>query len=173
MVNQVPRRHCSLLHGLCIVLVMVWVASTAVYADEPEVDIIAETPGMSYSRSAPTGWQTQTRKDITQDQTPRPKSLLTIRAYEGLGSLRPYFGDEPAYGIDVTAEIETCQGGSDRISALNIGGKLYEVDGDCSDNHRGTQVSVTREGRSNDEQKTGEALMRCDPATWRCRTIER
>jgi len=98
---------------------------------------------------------------------------LTIRVYEGFGRLQPYYGDEPAYGVDVTAEIEKCPDGNDRIRALNIGGWLYEVDGDCPDSHRGKRVAVSQAGRENNTTEPDEAVLRCDPATWRCRTIDR
>jgi hypothetical protein len=152
---------------------MTFAAGVPVGADESDTDVIATTSGTSYSRSVSTGWQGATRNDAARDQMPRPKSSLTIRAYEGFGRLRPYYGDEPAYGVDVTAEIEKCPDGNDRISALNIGGWLYEVDGDCSDDRRRTRISVSQEEQEKDEETSGEAVMRCDPATWRCRTVER
>ncbi len=72
-------------------------------------------------------------------------------------------------GIDVTAEIEKCLDDNDRISALNIGGWLYEVDGDCSDDDRRRRVSVSEVSAENGKEKAGEVIMHCDPATWRCR----
>lgn len=165
------------MQGRCVLAVLTVVAAGMVgfpvAADEPAEKVIAQTPGTSYTRSAPTGWQSQTRHEDPHEKMPRPVSELTIRAYEGFTRLQSYYGDEPAYGVDVTAEIEKCPDGNDRIRALNIGGWLYAVDGDCSDNHRGKRAGVSREGPENDTPPPGEAVMRCDPATWRCRTIDR
>jgi len=183
MANRIPqnhirpsteRRHIGLpLRGLCavVVIVQMFAVSISVGADEPDTKVIAATPGTSYSRSAPAGWQGATRQNDAHDKMPRPKSSLTIRAYEGFGALQPYYGDEPAYGVDVTAEIEKCPDGNERISALDIGGWLYEVDGDCSDYGRRKRISVSEASRENDAEKSGEAMLLCDPETWRCRMV--
>ncbi len=146
--------------------------AVAARAEEPEIDVIAETSGTSLSRSAPAGWRGATRSGETQSRLPRPTSSLTIRTYKGFGDFRAYTGDDLAYGVDVTAEIETCPDGNDRISALNIGGWLYEVDGDCSDYGRQAPTAISDEEQNVDERNLSEAVMRCDPATWRCRTSD-
>lgn len=160
------------LSSLCMVvaLVVTLAIDICVAADDSDSQVVAVTPGTSYSRSAASGWQASTQSDDVRDNTPRSKSLLTIRAYGGFENLRPYYGDELAYGIDVTSEIEECPDGNSRISALNIGGWLYEVDGDCSDYHRRSQISVSAKKQNNEEEKQDEAVMRCDPATQRCKT---
>lgn len=162
------------LRGLCCAIIMAIAVGIPVGADEPDTEVVAATPGTSYSRSVPAGWQGATRRDDAREKMPRPGSSLTIRAYEGFRTLRPYYGEEPAYGVDVTAEIEKCPDGNDRISALNIGGWIYEVDGDCYDyRRRDSQDSVSQEERDASEERPAETVMRCDPATWRCRTIDR
>ncbi len=161
--------------GLCTVVILFQTVAVGISAgaDEPDTEVIAVTPGTSYSHSAPAGWQGATRQEDTHDKIPRPKSSLTIRAYEGFGVLRPYYGNDPAYGVDVTAEIENCPDGNNRISSLNIGGWLFAVDGDCSDYHRSKRVSVSAIDDGKDEEMSDEAVMDCDPATWRCRMIDR
>jgi hypothetical protein len=170
----IKRRHSGLpLRGLRtgIFIVTVFTVVTSVGADEPDTEVIAATPGTSYSRTVSSGWQGATRRNEAHDKMPRPKSSLTIRAYEGFEKLRPYYGDEPAYGIDITAEIEKCPDGDERISTLNIGGWLYEVDGDCSNYRLRKRVSESQASGENSQEKSGEAEMRCDPATWRCRIV--
>ncbi len=166
--SQSPRR-------LCVATAFVVFAAVAL-ADEPEKEVIATTPGTSYSRSSPTGWTASTSKPTGEEESvaksARPTSSLTIRAYEGFGTLRPYIGDQQAYGVDVTAQIEKCANGTDRISALNIGGWQYEVDGDCSDYRHRSRVSVSTNGQTIAKEASGEPVLRCDPATSRCRAID-
>jgi len=169
--------------AIAAAMVLAMSTGTAAFADESAVEVIAVTPGTSYSRSSPTGWTSTTGKEEIVEKIPRPKSSLTIRAYEGFGTLLPYIGDEQAYGVDVTAEIEKCPNGTERISALNIGGWLYEVDGDCSDYQRRSRVSVSAAGQANSAEENspeeinaeepGEPVLHCDSVTWRCRTIDR
>ncbi len=157
------------LYSGSVTFILLILFSISVGASEPDTKVIAATPSTSYSRSVPAGWQGATRRDEAFEKMPRPKSLLTIRVYEDFGALRPYYGNKPAYGIDVTAEIEKCLDDNDRISALNIGGWLYEVDGDCSDDDRRRRVSVSEVSAENGKEKAGEVIMHCDPATWRYR----
>jgi len=151
------------------------VAGVPVFADEAAHEVIAATPGASYVRSAPAGWSAATRVEDAGEKIPRPKSSLTIRAYEGFAGLRPYYGEQPASGVNVTAEMETCPDGNTRISALNIGGWLFAVDGDCSGGDlRSAPVSATAADDDEDaEDQAGKPVLRCDPANWRCRTIDR
>ena len=173
------RHHGPALRGLCIavVVVKVLVVDISVNADESETKVIATTRGTSYSVSAPAGWQASTRQDEPREKIPRPTSSLTIRAYEGFRTLRPFYGDIPAYGINITSEIEHCPDGNDRISALNIGGWFYKVDGDCSDHHRRSRITVSDGNGKNDaaisdESKPDDAVIHCDPATERCRIVD-
>lgn len=156
--------------GLCVGVFIV-MACISAGAGEPDTDVVAETPGTSYSRTVPAGWQGATRRDKESDGIPRPTSSLTIRAYEGFGKLEPFYGDEPAYGIDITAEIEECPDGEERISTLNIGGWLYEVDGNCSDDRRRKKDYEPRASGENSGGVSGETEMQCNPATWRCRIV--
>ncbi len=148
-------------------------ANGPVVAGEPDSEVIATTSGTRYSRSAPGGWRGATRSEDGHDKMPVSKALLTIRIYEGLETFRPYLGDEPAYGVDVTATIEQCPDGDDRISALTIGGRLYEVDGDCSNSVRRAGPPVSSAAAPADSAGAEDQVMRCDPATWRCRTVDR
>ena len=167
--NSRPSQPCRC---VAVAMTLAMAITTTANADESEEKVIAETSGTSYSRSASAGWNISTGNDATAEKMPRPKSSLTIRAYEGFRTLRPYYGNRLAYGVDVTAEIEACPNGTDRISTLNIGGWLYEVDGDCSDYQGRTKISVSKQEQTNNEE-SAEAVLNCDPATWRCRTIER
>jgi len=172
--NSLPRTCLYAASATTLAMTLVLATGIAAYADEPEPEVIVATPGTSYSRSATTGWNTTTGNDDAVEKMPRPKSSLTIRAYEGFGTLSPYYGDELIYGVDITSEIEKCPNGTDRISALNIGGWFYEVDGDCSDYQRHTRVSASGEEQAkNGAEESGEAVLSCDPVTWRCRTINR
>ncbi|MDP6413836.1 MAG: hypothetical protein QGG54_02170 [Gammaproteobacteria bacterium] len=81
--------------------------------------------------------------------------------------------ESPQCFDDVQAEIETCPNGEKRISEINIGGWLYEVEGDCSDSHRRTRIPATATKGEIVEETPGEAAMLCDPTTWRCRMMAR
>lgn len=131
-------------------------------------DVVAETPGTSYTHSEPEGWQGNTRREGLRDDHD-PDALITVRVYERPGGLRPFRGDRPIVGVDVTAEIETCPDGNDRIGALHIGGRRYAVDGQRS----AARDMPTDDGRQDDETPPAETELRCDPATWRCRITGR
>lgn len=175
----------ALLRGWCFVpttgvataiaITITLVAGAPVFAEESSTEVISMTPGTSYSRSAPAGWRAGTRVDDADEKIPRPKSLLTIRTYEGFGKLRPFYGAQPATGVNVTAEMETCPDGNTRISGLDIGGWLFAVDGDCSNNGQRLLSSVSQpdDGEEDEENQSDEPVLHCDPATWRCRTIDR
>lgn len=154
----------ALLCSLCVAIAIA--VSVPAGAEESDTDVVATTPGTSYSRSVPGAWRGATKSKDAGEKKPGPSSSLTIRIYEGIENFRPYYGDEPAYGVDVSAEIEHCPDGHDRIRVLNIGGWLYEVDGNCSDHSRWSGASADGDGRN-------EHVMHCDPATWRCRTVGR
>lgn len=158
------------LRGPCRIIVICFLSLSATLASaaEPESEVIATTPGTSYSRSAPAGWNVATRRDEETAENPPPKSMLTIRVYKGQDDVRPYYGDRQAYGIDITTQIEECPNGDKRISALNIGGWLYDVDGDCSDQRPYRQTPVPEAGPDKEEGQA-EAVMQCDPSTRRCR----
>lgn len=146
-----------------------------VLADESANDVVAVTPGTSYVRSTPAGWNAATRVDDAGEKMPRPKSALTIRVYDGFARLRPFYGARSATGVNVTAELETCADGNARISVLDIGGWLFTVDGDCAGERLGTTIpALPVDNESKDEEnQAGTPELRCDPATWRCRTVER
>ena len=153
----------------CVTAACIFLLNTVpVMAAEPESEVIAATPGTSYTRSAPAGWRGATRRDEEITENPLPKSILTLRIYKGQDDVRPYYGDRQAYGIDITTQIEECPNGNKRISALNIGGWLYEVDGDCSDKRLYRQTPASEAGLDKEEGQT-KAVMQCDPSTWRCR----
>jgi len=137
-------------------------------------DVVADTPGTRYSHAEPQGWQGATRRDDSgegrQSSDPsRPDAVITVRVYERTGGLRPFVGDEPLVGIDVTAEIETCPDGNDRIGALHIGGRRYAVDGECP----AERVMPTDDLRKDSDERPAEAELRCDPVTRRCRITGR
>ena len=164
-----PDVRCRYVRTCCITAACILLFNTVpVVAAEPESEVVAATPGTSYSRSAPAGWRGATRRDDETTEKPLPKSILTLRIYKGQDDVRPYYGDRQAYGIDITTQIEECPNGNKRISALNIGGWIYEVDGDCSDKrlYRQTPASGAEVDR---EEGQARAVMQCDPSTWRCR----
>ncbi len=137
-------------------------------------DVIAETSGTSYVHAKPKGWQGETRRDRLSDgqqtsDASRPDAAITVRVYERPGRLRPYLDNEPLVGVDVTAEIETCADGNDRIDALHIGGQRYVVDGDCPAGRRATRADPRDDLPQDDAEPAAETELRCDPATWRCR----
>ena len=87
----------------------------------------------------------------------------------------------PSYGVDVNARFENCIDGTIEISALDIGGLLYEPDETCG--YKGWAGSVSgwpdkAESEIDSEQTSGNQVandktIRCDPATWNCRTVGR
>ncbi len=161
-------------HYLCLFVLCafaIFAGNGSVVAAEPDTDVIVTTPGTRYSRSAPAGWRGATRSEEKRERISQPTSALTIRVYEGLETSNPYYGDDPAHGIDVLTEIENCPDGNARISVLNIGGWLYEVEGDCA--HQGRLVGESPPESATAAGGSEEQVLRCDPETWRCRTIDR
>lgn len=132
---------------------------------------------VDYSQSNSTEWHISTRQEPVEEATAVETSALTIRVYDGFGRFAPFRGRRPAVGVDVTSEIEHCPDGNDRISRMNIGGWMYEVDGDCSDYSRQSKVSVIYVTNPDTEsQQTVTAIkedgsMHCDEVTKRCRIV--
>jgi len=134
-------------------------------------------PKIVYEQNNSSGWHISTREEPPEQETAVETSALTIRVYDGFGRFRPFRGQRPAVGVDVTTEIERCPDGNDRISRMNIGGWMYDVEGDCSDYSRQSKVSVIYV--TNPNTQTGQTAavikedgsMRCDEETKRCRIV--
>ena len=163
-------------------LLMVFAGVTGSAADPPEQAATA-TPKISYGRDANAGsWRASITGKESDDYGFEENGAVSLRVYEGFNTFGPVFGHRrSARAIDVTAQMETCSDGNTRIRALNIGGWLYQVSGDCGDFHRGSDVTVnwgsgatftTVEPGSHDD-RSNDKIIRCDPKTWNCRTVTR
>jgi hypothetical protein len=163
-----------------IILVSVRLPCIALAADPPA----SKSSAAVYSSApATTTWKAAVRAPQPDAAVLAQDSELNIRVYEGFGTLGPVYGHRhPAYGIDVQARMETCRDGNTRISGLNIGGWNYQLSGSCEDAEQGASVAVR--GRRPDQtaapaepesdSSTGRStVIRCDPATWNCRTLPR
>ena len=110
------------------------------------------------------------------------EGTFSFRVYEGFNRFGPVLGHVyPAFGADVTAEIENCPDGRIRIRSMNIGGLIYRQDDTCKNVTPSSKVTVTRsqggtviEKAENVPQETKDPdarkIILCDPQTWDCRT---
>ncbi|MDH3510411.1 MAG: hypothetical protein OER85_06090 [Gammaproteobacteria bacterium] len=116
-------------------------------------------------------------------------SVLRFRVYDGVIAAGPIIDRRvPAYAVDVNAQFKKCADGSLQISTLDIGGLLYEPadhcahadwpgnfigmrDGNTSSSANGTQGPGVASGQTPGKPIAGDKVIRCDPATWSCRTI--
>lgn len=166
--------------SMVIILISVGLPCIALAADST-----ASKPGATVYSSAPatTAWKASVGAPQPDAAALAQDSELNIRVYEGFGTLGPVYGHRhPAYGIDVQARMETCREGNTRISGLNIGGWNYQLSGSCEDADQRASVAV-RGSRPDqtaapDEPESVAAtdegtVIRCDPATWNCRTLPR
>ena len=148
-------------------------AAVAADTDEP--------PKVGYNRqSSESGWSASV-KGKTQRQAVEPgDSELTLRVYEGGRKFGPVYNRKGEFlAVDVTSEIETCPDGNTIIKALRIGSWRYQLDHKCEDFRRGTQITVTRPDGSTVIEQDARAprssaesrVIRCDSASWTCRTV--
>lgn len=142
----------------------------------PFIAVAADPPagkpnGATYSTApATTAWKASVGARQRDAGVSARDSALNIRVYEGFGTLGPVYGHRyPAYGIDVQARMESCHDGNTRISGLNIGGWDYQLSGSCADADQ-----TAAPARPESDSITGtSSVIRCDPATWNCRTLPR
>ncbi|MEZ5564719.1 MAG: hypothetical protein R3F24_04035 [Gammaproteobacteria bacterium] len=109
-------------------------------------------------------WNTSTRSPASsqEDTSPPTESTLNLTVYPRLGNgaaLLPYrssrrLRDGPAYATGVTAVVTRCADGSQRITALIIGGHMTPLDSQCDN----TQQPSSDVSRTN-----------CDANRWTCR----
>lgn len=163
-----------------IILVCAGLPCTALAADPP----VGKT-GVSVYSSAPatTAWKASVGAPQPDAAVLARDSELNIRVYEGFGTLGPVYGHRhPASGIDVQARMRTCRDGNTRITGLNIGGWNYQLSGSCEDVDQRASVAVrgsrpdqtTAPADRETEAALGQGtVIRCDPATWNCRTLPR
>jgi hypothetical protein len=114
---------------------------------------------------------------------------LNFRVYDGFDAIgRDRAGRQPAYGVDVNAQLEKCSDGNTYITALDIGGLLYEPSDRCgnavrhrneigtvSDQNSDTATSMEpSEARAEptfpDNAAEGK-IIDCEPAIWSCQTV--
>ena len=111
-------------------------------------------------------WNTGTR--ATPAVPPRPDGTTTIRVYEGFGTAGPLYGpggSDPAYAIDVAAELATCPDGSRVVTAIQMAGARYPLEARCpsSGNAPPPVAGTAQPGPT-------VTAIRCDARTWNCRS---
>jgi hypothetical protein len=97
---------------------------------------------------------------------PTPDGTTTIRVYEGFGTAGPLYGppgDDPAFAIDVAAELATCPDGSRIVTAIELAGARYPLEARCPS----TGSSPLAAGTTRPQV----TAIRCDARTWNCRSI--
>jgi hypothetical protein len=116
-------------------------------------------------------------------------STLNFRVYDGFNAIgRDRAGRQPAYGVDVNAQLEKCSDGNTYISALNIGGLLYEPSDRCgnaarrrneigsvsdqgSDTAKSMEPTEARAEPTFPDNAAAGKIIDCEPATWSCQTL--
>ena len=175
----------TLLVALCTTLP----AAAEDAADDRQKVHVGTSLSSSKTKANSNSWSVSARgnqAERNQQQGVEPGlSELTLTVYDRRGRRDGDKAFGPVYDrrgerteLDVTTELETCADGNTRVNALRIGTWRYKMDGSCEDFRRGGQISVSLDGgntvittRSN-VKKTQEdsAQIRCDAATWTCRT---
>jgi hypothetical protein len=110
-------------------------------------------------------WNTGTRAPAAA--IPTPDGTTTIRVYEGFGTAGPLYGppgDDPAYAIDVAAELATCPDGSRVVTAIQLAGARYPLAARCPSTGRAPPPPGTT------QPGPGVTAIRCDARTWNCRS---
>lgn len=110
-------------------------------------------------------WNTGTR--ATAATAPAPDGTTTIRVYEGFATAGPLYGprdNDPAYVIDVAAELATCADGSRVVTAIEVAGARYPLESRCPST--GTSPPAAQAPRPGPEATS----IRCDARTWNCRS---
>ncbi|MDJ0926765.1 MAG: hypothetical protein QNJ73_03855 [Gammaproteobacteria bacterium] len=155
---------------------MASLAATAATATDTD-----ESPKVSYNRqSSESGWSASVAGQDREPAVEPGESELTLRVYDGGRRFGPVYNRKGEFlAVDVTSEIETCPDGNTIIKALRIGSWRYRLDYKCEDFRRGTQITVTRPDGSTIIEQDAAApttsaesrVIRCDPASWTCRTV--
>jgi hypothetical protein len=110
-------------------------------------------------------WNTGTRPPAAS--APAPGGATTVRVYEGFGTAGPLYGprgNDPAYAIDVAAEVGTCPDGSRVVTAIEVAGARYPLEARCPSGAATPRAAgATRPGPD-------VTAVRCDARTWNCRS---
>lgn len=185
--NPCKRFFLGLLFG--VAAIMPGFAADQSKADEAQLkDNNAESTDLQHSEMHTTGaWNASVVGHDRPNAGQWSASVLSFRVYEGVSAAGPVFDRRlPAYAVDVNAQFEKCADGNIRISTLDIGGLLYAPvdhcaradwprnfigirDDDTSSPPKNTQGPEVASGQTAGN-RTDDKVIRCDPATWSCRT---
>lgn len=101
------------------------------------------------------------------------EARIDVRVYEGFATLGPVYGARHTpLAVDVGAALVRCPDGNTAVRALDIGGWNYQLATPCNAPAGRGHVRVDAgSARAGAPVPAGVAIIRCDPATWRCAPV--
>ncbi|MGI9341235.1 MAG: hypothetical protein ACR2QV_00190 [Gammaproteobacteria bacterium] len=108
---------------------------------------LAVTPVHAGDDDVNPGWNARVEQDESKSRDAETTDTMKMRVFDDIDQ-RPgidYPGRRrPGIAIDVESEIVTCADGYTRIDKLDVGGKQYEIDGDCAKRSEAPKISIDR-----------------------------
>ena len=106
-------------------------------------------------------WNVTVEGDADKKEVEETSETLRLRVFDDVDRLPPdeYPGfRRPGIAVDVEAEMVTCPDGNTRVEKVNVGGKDFDLEGECLRAYKSSNVSVTRgSAESASEERTNDA----------------
>jgi len=100
---------------------------------------------------------------IKQDESKQGEEIsetMRIRVFDDVDRLPPdeFPGQRrPGIAVDVEAEMITCPDGNTRVEKVNVGGKDFDIEGECERARRGSKITIERKTtRSETEERSAK-----------------
>lgn len=105
------------------------------------------------------GWNARVEQDESQLRDAETTDTMKMRVFDDIDRVPGYdypARRRPGIAIDVESEIVTCPDGYTRIDKLDVGGKAYDIDGDCAKRSEAPKVSIDSAENSRTEARTDD-----------------
>lgn len=91
------------------------------------------------------GWNARVEQDESQSRDVETTDTMKMRVFDDIDRVPGYAYPgrrRPGIAIDVASDIVTCPDGYTRIDKLDVGGKEYDIDGDCAQPSEAPKISI-------------------------------
>ena len=136
------------IHPILVLLVTAAIATPAVAEEDDEP--IARTES---------AWNVTIKQDESK-QGEETSETMRLRVFDDVDRLPPngFPGQRrPGIAVDVEAEMINCPDGNTRVEKVNVGGKDFDIEGECERARRGSKITVERKStRSETEERSAK-----------------
>jgi hypothetical protein len=91
-------------------------------------------------------WNVTIKQDESK-QGEETSETMRLRVFDDVDRLPPdeFPGQRrPGIAVDVEAEMITCPDGNTRVEKVTVGGKDFDIEGECERARRGSKITVER-----------------------------